>query len=99
MPRNPRNQLKTPFFHVMIQGLNKSYIFNEAQDIKYYIKIMYELLKEQKIIAYCIMNNHAHILIKTQNIENLSSYMHKLNCKYARYYNKKYDRVRLCFSR
>ena len=40
MSRTPRNSIKTSFFHVMVQGINKSYIFNKESDIIYYIKIM-----------------------------------------------------------
>lgn len=99
MPRVARSDFNTTFFHVITQGINKSYIFENANDIKYYIKNMYELLTEYKlkIIAYCIMNNHAHILIETKKIENLSKYMHRLNTKYALFYNKKYNRVGYVF--
>ena len=99
MPRLPRSYIKTSFFHVITQGINKSYIFEKAEDIKYYIKIMYHLTKEQKIkiIGYCIMNNHAHMLIETEEIEELSKYMQRLNTKYGKYYNKKYNRVGYVF--
>ena len=40
MPRLPRNYIKTSFFHVMTQGINKSYIFDNPKDIKYYINII-----------------------------------------------------------
>lgn len=33
------------------------------------------------------MNNHAHMLIQTENIEKLSQYMQKINGMYAKYYN------------
>lgn len=99
MPRYPRNSIQTPYLHVMTQGIEKSYIFVKEEDIKYYIKIMYELKEEYniKIIAYCIMNNHAHILVKINNIDNLSRYMQRLNTKYGKYFNKKYDRVGFVF--
>lgn len=99
MPRFPRSYIKTSFFHVITQGINKQYIFDQSEDIKYYIKIMYELLKEHniKIIAYCIMNNHVHILIKTEIVKELSKYMQCLNTRYAKYYNKKYNRVGYVF--
>ena len=99
MPRFPRSYVKTSFFHVITQGINKNYIFERSEDIKYYIKILYNLTKEQKveIIAYCIMNNHAHILIKAEEIKELSKYMQRLNIKYARYYNKRYNRVGYVF--
>ena len=99
MPRFPRKHIKTSFFHVITQGINKSYIFDKSEDIKYYIKLIYKLSKEHEIeiIAYCIMNNHARMLIKTKKSDELSKYMQRLNCTYARYYNKKYDRVGYVF--
>ena len=99
MPRYPRNYLKTSFFHIVTQGINKSYIFDKPEDIKFYIKTMYELEKKYslKIIAYCIMNNHAHILIESEIVQELSKYMQRLNTKYGRYYNKKYNRVGYVF--
>lgn len=99
MPRIPRSYLKTQYFHVITQGLNKSYIFEKAEDIKYYIKIMYKLEQDQsvKIISYCIMNNHAHMLIRSEFAEELGKYMQRLNTKYAMYYNKKYQRVGYVF--
>ena len=99
MPRYPRNYFKTSFFHVMTQGINKLFIFDTPEDIKFYIKNMYELSKEYKIeiIAYCIMNNHTHMLVKVEKIEELSSFMLRLNTKYARFYNKKYNRVGYVF--
>lgn len=99
MPRYPRNYLKTSFFHVITQGISRNYIFDKAEDIKYYIKTMYELEKKYslKIIAYCIMNNHAHILIESEIVQELSKYMQRLNTKYGRYYNKKYNRVGYVF--
>ncbi len=50
-----------------------------------------------KVIAYCIMSNHAHILINTDLITNMSGFMHSLNTSYACYYNKKYQRVGYVF--
>ena len=99
MPRFSRNSVKSKYFHVMTQGINKSYIFNDEQNIKYYIKLMYELKKDYfiKIISYCIMNNHAHILMQIKEIKDMSKYMHRLNCIYAKYYNKKYNRVGYVF--
>lgn len=99
MPRIPREHLKTTFFHIMTQGINKTSIFDNPTDIKYYISTMYKLLKEHhiKIKAYCIMNNHAHILIEANELKELSKYMQRLNMRYGRYYNKKYNRVGYVF--
>lgn len=99
MPRSPRKHLDTTFFHIMTQGINKNYIFEEPIDIKFYIKNMY-LINEKyniKIIAYCIMNNHTHMLLETIDLKNLSKYMQSLNTRYGKYYNKKYKRVGYVF--
>ena len=99
MPRIPRMYLNTEYFHVITQGINKNYIFDSPIDIKYYIKNMYDINEKYniEIKAYCIMNNHAHILIKCTEIKYLSEYMHDLNTRYACYYNKKYKRVGYVF--
>ena len=99
MPRSPRNYLKTSFFHVITQGISRSYIFDKPEDIKYYIKTMYESMEKHplKIISYCIMNNHAHILIKTECVNELRKQMQRINTKYGMYYNKKYNRVGYVF--
>ena len=99
MSRLPRNYTNTPFFHVITQGIEKSYIFEKAEDIKYYVKIMYKIKEEHNIniIAYCIMNNHTHMLIETKSIEQLSKYMQRINTTYGKYYNKKYSRVGYVF--
>lgn len=99
MPRFPRKYLETNFFHVITQGINKEYIFEQENDIKMYIKSMYKISREEnvKIIAYCIMNNHAHLLLETESIPKLSKFMHRLNTKYGYYYNNKYNKVGYVF--
>lgn len=99
MPRFPRNFISTIWYHVIVQGINKSYIFENNNDKNYYISSMLELQNNCKIniIAYCIMDNHAHLLIETEKVCNLSQYMHKLNTKYGKYYNSKYQRVGYVF--
>lgn len=99
MPRNPRKSLNTSFFHVMTQGIERKFIFDNEQDIKYYIKLMFKFSKIEniKIVAYCIMNNHAHFLIKANVINDLSKFMQRLNMSYGKYYNTKYNRVGFVF--
>lgn len=35
MPRFPRSYIKTSFFHIITQGINKSYIFEKAEEYPY----------------------------------------------------------------
>lgn len=99
MARIPRNCMDTSFFHIMVQGNNKEYIFNSSKDIEAYLKILQEVKEEItiSIIAYCIMNNHAHFLFYVDEINQMIKFMHKTGLKYAKYYNKKYNRVGYVF--
>lgn len=95
MPRISRTVLNGKFFHVIVQGINKEYIFQDDKNKEKYKQLLIRGTKENeiKIVAYCIMDNHAHILIYLRNIENLSKCMQKINTIYAMYYNKKNNRV------
>lgn len=103
MPRKPRQKSNTGVYHVMLRGINKQNIFFDADD---FIQMQRAIRDSQKkvypdgrisyqecqIYAYCIMNNHVHILLREGNL-NLSAVMQKIEDRYAYVYNKKYDRV------
>lgn len=91
MSRIARKNYNTSFFHVMVQGIEKRYIFDTEKYIKKYIYLIKKYEKEIniKILSYCIMNNHAHLLIYTESISKMSKFMQKVNSEYAKYYNYK----------
>ena len=89
MPRIARRDLKSTYFHVISQGIEKKYIFEKESYKKRYLQLLYKESEEfkVKIIAYCIMDNHVHLLINVDEINTMSKFMHKLNFMYAQYYN------------
>lgn len=89
MARIARQHLDTSFFHVMVQGINKEFIFQKERYMNRYLQLVQKNLDKEKlkIIAFCIMNNHAHLLIQVKSMEKLSKYMQKVNSMYAKYYN------------
>lgn len=99
MSRKPRKIYNVNFFHVIVQGINKEYIFKNKNYIEKYINTIQEFANELEvdIIAYCIMSNHAHFVIYTQSNENLSTLMRKTNTKFAQYYNFLENRVGYVF--
>ena len=99
MSRKARKDLIGKFYHIMIQGLNKEYIFENSDDKEKYKRILKENIKEKNIdiIAYCIMGNHAHILVYTEDIKTMINVMQRVKTKYAMYYNKIRDRVGFVF--
>lgn len=99
MSRIARENIKTPFLHVMVQGVNKEYIFNKESYIKMYLSIFNKYKQDYEItlIAYCIMNNHAHFLVYTEDIKGLGRFMQKVNLIYASKYNELESRVGVLF--
>ena len=99
MPRIARKDSKSKFYHVMVQGINKEYIFNTDLNIKKYKELILKKIDTEniEILAYCIMNNHAHFLIYCERNEQLSKFMQKLNTSYSRFYNKTNNRVGYVF--
>lgn len=90
MPRSPREISSSKYYHIMIQGNNNLNLFMDDQDKRQLLKIIKGHLDwdSTKLIAYCIMDNYAHLLIREE--KNISEIMKKINCSYAIYFNKKY---------
>lgn len=96
MPKFIRKNLKgIEFVHVTTHGIDNKYIYQTTKEKREIRKLILENQKKfnVKVIAYCIMNNHLHLLLNFKNPENLSGYMHKVNTSYAIYYNKNHKRT------
>lgn len=93
MPTKRRQESSTGFYHVIVKGINKERIFNQRRERIYFKKIILKYLKnyQVEIYAYCIMSNHAHIMIRAE-IQELSMFMARILAEYASYYNYKYYR-------
>lgn len=99
MARRSRESLSTSFFHVIVQGLNKEYIFEQNRYKEKYLKILIKTNEKYNvdIVSYCIMSNHAHILIYADDVIELSNFMKNANEDYARYYNYVTERTGYVF--
>ena len=93
MPRAKRIQSSTGIYHVMLRGINKQLIFEEPADYSYFIDCLAQVkeLSGFKLFAYCLMGNHAHLLIK-EGAEPLSQVFRRIGARYAFWFNWKYGR-------
>lgn len=93
MPRGARLRSSLGIYHVMTRGINKTNIFNDDMDRKVFMKYLLEFKNEYdiKVLAYCLMSNHVHILLKDEH-DNISNAMKSINIKYSQYFNKRYER-------
>ena len=103
MARKIREISKTGIYHVMLRGVNKQRIFENPSDYE----AMFRILKfvqttdarqqavleaEYFLYAYCLMDNHLHLLIQP-NHNDLGQIIKRISTAYALYFNKKYERV------
>lgn len=49
--------------------------------------------KRVELVAFCLMPNHFHLLVKQQDSKSVQQFMHSLLLRYSMYFNKKHDRV------
>lgn len=94
MPRLPREYSESGIYHIMVRGNAKEDIFIDNQDKGKLLKILFQKRKEELFLmySYCIMNNHAHFVLKELR-ESVSGSMKRITISYASYFNKKYKRI------
>ena len=94
MPRQARKKSGSGIYHIMLRGINRQIIFEDEEDSEVFLETMglYKAEFNCLIYGYCLMKNHAHLLVKIDNDE-IHNFMRKLGAKYVYWYNWKYDRV------
>ena len=94
MPRTARKKSATGIYHIMVRGINRQEIFQDEEDKSAYLDRVskYKLECDFEIYAYCLMNNHVHLLIK-EGKEAIQQIMKKIGTSYVYWYNFKYGRV------
>lgn len=93
MARRARIGSRYNLYHVVLKGINRQIIFEERQDYLSFLRVLEEYIEEGRfrLHAYCLMDNHVHMLIEPI-MESLGNIMRRIEVKYARWYNSKYDR-------
>ena len=94
MARPLRIEYDGALYHITTQGNDKKAIFQDKEDRDLFLDILYKINQRHHWIchAYCLMNNHYHLVIETPD-GNLSKGMRQLNGVYTQTYNKKYHRA------
>ena len=94
MARKQRMHYSGALYHVMARGNNGEYVLKKPEDKKKYIETIKKYKERYKflIYAYCIMDNHVHLLIEV-NETPLSKIMQGIQLVYTQDYNRKYKRT------
>jgi putative transposase len=94
MARPLRIEYPGAVYHITSRGNEKKIIFKDERDREIFLDILSQVDKLYNWIchAYCLMNNHYHLIIETPD-GNLSAGMRQLNGVYTQAFNRQYNRV------
>lgn len=94
MPRTARQRSKTGIYHVMVRGIDKRNIFLAPEDYEKFLDSINKAKEKSEftLLAYCLMTNHVHLLIKEGN-EEIGDSIRRINVSYAQYHNRKHGRT------
>ncbi|MTI80455.1 MAG: transposase [Firmicutes bacterium] len=96
MVRVARDKSKTGIYHIMLRGINRQIIFEDAEDNKKFLEMLnfYKQYKEShryNVYGYCLMSNHVHILLQEVD-DDIATAIKRICASYVYWYNTKYDR-------
>jgi len=94
MPSKKRIWYPGATYHITSRGNRKSKLFKDKEDYKTYLGIIRGSKHKYnfKVYTYCLMTNHIHLQLQTEEIE-IWKIMRRINLHYAKYFNNKYDLV------
>lgn len=80
------------YIHIVNHAIDGRELFYDPGDYKTYLTFLKERMSDEfSVIAYCLMPNHFHFLIRQNAYAPISALFEQPHKRYARYYNNKYD--------
>ena len=94
MPRQMRKLSDSGVYHVMLRGINRHEMFKNDIDKRKFLQVLIDCkgISGFKLYAYCVMNNHVHLLIQPEK-ESLQTIFRRVGARYVYWYNLRYERV------
>jgi REP element-mobilizing transposase RayT len=94
MSRAARPLSQTGCYHIIFRGVNHCHLFEQREDFERFYDLLMTLKSNMsfKLHAYCLMDNHAHLLIRENISAEIALIMRKLLGTYASWFNRKYGR-------
>ena len=91
MPRPLREQVEGGIYHLISRGVRKLPLFHDDRDRERFLWLLDRTAHRYRwqIHAYCLMTNHFHLLVTTQDA-NVSAGMQYLNGRYCAWFNWRY---------
>jgi putative transposase len=94
MSRQARQIRAGEYYHIVARGNNRQPVFRDPDDFEFYFKMLYRYSRRYQILVYhyCLMNNHVHLLMKSESSDSgISRMMHGVQTVYALHFTKRYE--------
>lgn len=85
MPRRARSIAPVTFFHVINRSARKLALFATGRDYRAFLRILREGLERHpmRLLSYCIMSNHWHLVVGPVDPSELSRLLHWVTTTHA----------------
>src|ERR1044072_3225821 len=95
MPRTARVAPGGMVFHVLNRGVGRRRLFSKDADYEAFQRILERTLESRpiRILAYCLMPNHWHLVLWPEKTGELGAFMQKLTITHARNWQEHRHRV------
>ena len=82
------------YYHVYNRGVNRQQIFSDKDNYDFLLRRIRQFLLDYELtfIAYCLMPNHYHFLIRVDSDDKLSPFIQRLFNSYTQAYNRQQKR-------
>ena len=93
MARTRRLATPNVVHHVVNRGNRKKVIFHKRGDYQAFITVLGEACSKfrMRLLAFCLMNNHWHLVVWPDENVSLSAFMHWLTSTHVRRYHRHYN--------
>ena len=93
MPRHCRCLIDGAFYHILNRGNAKQQVFFDQLDYSLFLESVSNAKKKHPvdILAYCIMPNHFHFLVRPIQADNLSKWIHLFMTQHIYRHRIKYE--------
>ncbi|WP_324249928.1 transposase [Parolsenella catena] len=81
MARGPRAISNSGYYHVMLRGAGRQLLFENDLDRRTFLRYLTEAIAGTKtsLIAWCLMDNHVHLLLCDSQNSLAGAYAFRLN--------------------
>ena len=95
MPRPPRIDIANYQYHALNRSNGRTQIFNTPADYQLFIDILEETVEllDMRLLAYCLMPNHWHLLLEPKADGDLSRFMSRLTNTHVKQYQSSHSTV------